>query len=122
MAPRLLIRRQTVARNLLGSDGTRYTSSSQRPGGREALLVSDGSCVAWAGGRELPGTELAGTPSLSQVTGARAASPAELRSRVSGSLAGPDQAVLVGVDDCLHPVAQPELGENPSDMRFHCRF
>src|SRR6266481_4239404 len=33
MAPRLLIRRHTVARSLLGSDGTRYTRSSHRPAG-----------------------------------------------------------------------------------------
>src|SRR5215469_10842123 len=32
MAPRLLIRRQTAARSRLGSDGTWYTSNSQRPG------------------------------------------------------------------------------------------
>src|SRR5215472_13802672 len=32
MAPRLLIRRQTAARSRLGSDGTWYTSTSQRPG------------------------------------------------------------------------------------------
>ncbi len=108
MAPRLLIRRQTVARSLLGSDGTRYTSSSQRPGGRAVLPVSVGA----SGGRELAGTELegtslAGTGPLSQVTHTYTALPLARRGRVSGSLAGSDQAVLVGVDDRLDPVAKP---------------
>ena len=37
----------------------------------------------------------------------------------SGPLAGPHQAVLVGVDDRLHAVAQAELGQHAAHVSFH---
>ena len=33
---------------------------------------------------------------------------------------GDDQPRLIGGDDRLGPVAQPQLAENPADVRFHC--
>src|SRR5215469_2356987 len=75
MAPRLLIRRQTAARSRLGSDGTWYTSTSQRPGrglaaGAEtpagpASPAPPEPGTAWPGGCGLPG--LAGTLSAAHV-------------------------------------------------------
>ena len=40
----------------------------------------------------------------------------------SRPLASPHETVLIGVDHRLHPVAQVQLGEHPSDMCFHGRF
>src|SRR5215469_9617255 len=74
MAPRLLILRQTVALSLLGSEGTRYISSSHRPGGRPEVAPSSltraasgatGSDTSRTGpdsaGLDRPGTDSSGT-------------------------------------------------------------
>jgi hypothetical protein len=37
-------------------------------------------------------------------------------------IAGPDQASLIGVDDCVRPVAECELGQDSGDVRLDCRF
>src|SRR5215467_9202635 len=57
MAPRLLIRRHTVARSRLGSDGTLYTRTSQRPDG---VLAADAAPSAGSGSPTRP--ELSAPP------------------------------------------------------------
>src|SRR5258708_36111870 len=42
------------------------------------------------------------------------------RGRGLGLASGPDQSVLVGVDDGLDPVPQAQLGQDPAHARLHC--
>src|SRR5690348_7170202 len=39
--------------------------------------------------------------------------------RPSAERSGSDEAGLVGEHDDLHPVAQPELGQDPANVRLH---